>query len=490
MKRWLLKIVVLACFLSLFHLGNRHHEAREAALALDPFLFLANYWTGVVSLAGPAVLAAGLISLHLCLVKRRLFCRFLCPLGFLQDILRAVRSASLKRLGGRPGRGGARMRIFQPIGMVLALAAFGGIFWGGFTFLWLDPLVIVDGAHYVSWCRYLLAGILLSVLFFPRLWCFFLCPCGGMQELLWLAAAPIRQLVKFLKSARDPRGAGSPGAQTNAPDAQTDSPGTQTNAPGVQCGRTGAFRVSARRRFFQTAGVLALTALAVGSLRKALQDTLAKASDFFVRFRPPGAVGERDLLIRCTRCGKCAGVCPTHLIETVSDLAKPQIYGTPTLNFGSETVGEGRFCEENCVRCTEVCPTGALLRVPLEKKSTLRIAECRFQYDLCRRFFQMECSICLQACPYGALEEVWSEDAYAKIPSVNADLCIGCGKCAAVCPGEPLLQIDPATGSPVGWGAGIQTEDGVCETTGKKALTMHSLRGLAEVSPKPGSEES
>ena len=452
------------------------------------------------------------------------------------------------------------MRIFQPIGMVLALAAFGGIFWGGFTFLWLDPLVIVDGAHYVSWCRYLLAGILLSVLFFPRLWCFFLCPCGGMQELLWLAAAPIRQLVKFLKSARDPRGAGSPdaqtnapdaqtdspgtqtdppgtqtnapdaqtnapdaqtnapdaqtnvpdaqtdspgvqtdapgvqtdapGAQTNAPDAQTDSPGTQTIAPGVQCGRTGAFRVSARRRFFQTAGVLALTALAVGSLRKALQDTLAKASDFFVRFRPPGAVGERDLLIRCTRCGKCAGVCPTHLIETVSDLAKPQIYGTPTLNFGSETVGEGRFCEENCVRCTEVCPTGALLRVPLEKKSTLRIAECRFQYDLCRRFFQMECSICLQACPYGALEEVWSEDAYAKIPSVNADLCIGCGKCAAVCPGEPLLQIDPATGSPVGWGAGIQTEDGVCETTGKKALTMHSLRGLAEVSPKPGSEES
>lgn len=353
------------------------------------------------------------------------------------------------------------MRIFQPIGIVLALATFGGIFWGGSTFLWLDPIVIADGAHYTSWCRWLLAGILLSVLFFPRLWCFFLCPCGGMQELLWLAASPVRQLVKFMRSAlsRDRNGENSPNVPADPQSVPTDP-----------------LRSAGRRRFFQTAGVLAASALAVGVLRKVLQDTLAKTSDFFVRFRPPGAVGERDLLIRCTRCGKCAGVCPTHLIETVNDWAKPQIYGTPTLNFDGEGSEDGRFCEENCTRCTEVCPTGALRHVPLEEKSSLKIAECRFQYDLCRRFFQMECSICLQACPYGALEEIWSDEVYAKIPSVASDLCVGCGKCAAACPGEPIIQLDPETGFPVGLGAGIQTKDGVCETTGKKALTMHSLR--------------
>lgn len=421
MKRWLLKIAVFAVFMALLHVGTLHPSVLEGVRAADPFLFLANCFTWTAAGFGAVSLAVGLVTLGLCVWNRRFFCRWVCPLGFLQDVLRLVR-----RILHAPAVKSTR----KTLGPFLAALTFLGLFFGGFTFLFLEPLVVLDGAHHVPWARWLLGLIGILVLFSPNFWCWSVCPCGGAQEILFRLNP---------KAWRKPAKSGS---EDETPTAQTVS--------------------KSRRAFLLTAsvgvcaGAWALMKHSVGKILTA------------VRLRPPGAVEESAFLARCTRCGACEGACPTGLITTLKDLGSPALYGTPTLDFTPKNA-EGRvFCDENCTACGNICPTGALKKIRPEEKKNLRIARCEMTFDLCRRAYQKECSICIQECPFGAMAEVWSEEQYAKIPTVNPDLCTGCGKCVAYCPGEPLRVWDPDLGDFTGGD----------QTTGKKALSISEELGV------------
>jgi len=70
--------------------------------------------------------------------------------------------------------------------------------------------------------------------------------------------------------------------------------------------------------------------------------------------RPPGALREDLFLQRCTRCGKCATVCPTGAV-TLADFSYGwRLEGTPVVT--------GMCQMLKCSRCSEVCPTGDLIR--------------------------------------------------------------------------------------------------------------------------------
>ena len=93
---------------------------------------------------------------------------------------------------------------------------------------------------------------------------------------------------------------------------------------------------------------------------------------------------------------------------------------------------EGNFCRYNCNMCGNVCPTGAIRKLPLSVKQHLRIAKVSFDPSVCIVFQEgAKCGKCGKACPTGAVTLRKNGT-----PKFNAKLCIGCGACRSVCPTE------------------------------------------------------
>jgi ferredoxin len=98
-------------------------------------------------------------------------------------------------------------------------------------------------------------------------------------------------------------------------------------------------------------------------------------------------------------------------------------------------VFDAGYCREDCRRCTQVCPSGAIVRLSLEAKRKAVIGLARVELDLCRLSDNRECDLCHRHCPFDAVSFAWNEAAYCRSPVIDPTRCTGCGACAVVCPG-------------------------------------------------------
>ncbi len=80
--------------------------------------------------------------------------------------------------------------------------------------------------------------------------------------------------------------------------------------------------------------------------------------------RPPGALGEKDFLSRCIKCGQCMRICPTNVIHAADWRYGVEGLWTPVLNFRIGTSG----CQHNCVACSQICPTAALRPITVDER--------------------------------------------------------------------------------------------------------------------------
>ncbi|HQG49190.1 MAG TPA: 4Fe-4S dicluster domain-containing protein, partial [Sedimentisphaerales bacterium] len=99
------------------------------------------------------------------------------------------------------------------------------------------------------------------------------------------------------------------------------------------------------------------------------------------------------------------------------------------------------YCREDCTRCTEVCPSGAILPLRIENKWEARIGRPRVDAELCLLSDDRECSACARWCPYGAIRYVFSETTYSLQVRIDPQKCNGCGACEAACPTRPHKAI-------------------------------------------------
>jgi ferredoxin-type protein NapF len=134
----------------------------------------------------------------------------------------------------------------------------------------------------------------------------------------------------------------------------------------------------------------------------------------------------------CMRCGNCAQVCPSKIIQPALGAGGAAGFLTPHLRFGED------YCREDCHRCNQVCPSGAIARLSLANKRHRVIGLAMVDLDLCLLVQGRECTACIQKCPYQAISIHSADGGFSNEPLVAVDHCNGCGACETVCPTRPV----------------------------------------------------
>jgi polyferredoxin len=146
---------------------------------------------------------------------------------------------------------------------------------------------------------------------------------------------------------------------------------------------------------------------------------------------PPGAESIDHFTRNCTACQLCVSACPTQVLKP-SFLA----YGfegifQPTMNYNAS------FCNFECIICSEVCPTGAILPIQPEIKKLTQIGRSFFIKENCVVYtHETACGACSEHCPTKAVNMVFYKDKLT-IPEVDNKICVGCGACEFACPTTP-----------------------------------------------------
>ncbi len=150
---------------------------------------------------------------------------------------------------------------------------------------------------------------------------------------------------------------------------------------------------------------------------------------------PPGSLSHEHFTKHCIACYLCVSACPTKVIVPSFHTYGLKGFMQPTLDF------QRSFCNYDCVKCTEVCPTGAITRQTPELKKSIQIGVVRFLVESCVVTVDgTDCGACSEHCPTKAVQMVpWKQGLF--IPAITPSLCVGCGACEFACPTEPYKAI-------------------------------------------------
>jgi len=195
------------------------------------------------------------------------------------------------------------------------------------------------------------------------------------------------------------------------------------------------------RRAFLTSTALLAGAVTIKAQEKKIDGGLAllidkKEPERTKRIVPFGAVSLKNFYEHCTACGLCIAACPNEVLRPSSDLKHLMM---PYMSF------EKGYCRPECTKCSQVCPTGAILPITPEEKTAIHIGIATVDYELCVvNTDGVNCGNCARHCPALAIHMVAKDPGDTgslKIPSVDTERCIGCGACENLCPAAPYSAI-------------------------------------------------
>jgi polyferredoxin len=183
-----------------------------------------------------------------------------------------------------------------------------------------------------------------------------------------------------------------------------------------------------RRNFFKTT-LLGSTALIAS--KTAFADKKEPQGISAIPVTPPGSVSIWHFTSKCTSCHLCVSVCPTRVLQpTFIEYGLSGMF-QPKMNYHAE------YCNFECVKCSAICPTGAILPITKEEKATLQIGVSKFIKNICIVVTKhTACGACSEHCPTKAVEMV-PYLGNLTLPKVDEKICVGCGACEYACPTKP-----------------------------------------------------
>ena len=202
---------------------------------------------------------------------------------------------------------------------------------------------------------------------------------------------------------------------------------------GKKSGAAAPRPVDASRRRFVSGGM----ATFAGALAVPADSAMIRAAQAGIGTRPvtpPGSIGIDHFSGRCTACHLCVSVCPTQVL-------RPALF-----DYGIAGILQPRmdywtyYCTYDCVLCSTVCPSGAILPLTQDQKKDVQIGTARFVKEDCIvETKKKDCGACAEHCPTKAVRMV--PYGALMIPELTNELCVGCGACEHACPTTPLKAI-------------------------------------------------
>lgn len=399
-----------------------------------------------------AAVGAPALLLALSLIFGRFFCGWICPIGTLTDLIRAVfpqkKHKKVKQTHSRQ----PWLRYY-----ILAAAVGAAIFSLRFLGI-LDPLVIFHRASaslanslvVLSRSGFRAAAVFGSLLFLiilvlevwrPRTWCRSLCPLGALLGLVSrfrllqrLVSPELCTGCRRCERSCEMNAISESGILTDytqctfclecsgeCPQSgirfgfiQTKS---QPAVPAVKSIEITALQTAPtlpRRKF--------LGLMAAGLAGAALPSASALIANQPV-LRPPGSLPEDQFLSTCVLCQECVRVCPTGALRPALLESGLGGIGTPILVPRSGGCALNPSCPN---LCAQVCPVGA---IQPSTKETMKIGLARVHREACLAWDQgSKCLVCVEACLNSAAI------AYNGRVTVDPNHCTGCGRCESGCP--------------------------------------------------------
>ena len=150
---------------------------------------------------------------------------------------------------------------------------------------------------------------------------------------------------------------------------------------------------------------------------------------------PPGSVSIDLFNSRCTACSLCISACPTSVLQPA--VMQYGLHGImqPYMDFNAG------FCNYDCTVCGDICPADAIQKHTLDDKRKIQTGKSVFIIENCVTYTNgTDCGACSEHCPTKAVHMVPFKKGLV-IPEVNTEICTGCGACEFACPVRPLKAI-------------------------------------------------
>ncbi len=461
-------------------------------LFLDFTGVISNYfgWMAKIQFL-PAVLALNLVIVFalivLTLLFGRLYCSVICPLGVMQDIFTWMGNKTKKnRFAFKENHPKLRIGalvvfiilLFIPVGSFIAhlvapYSAFGRIATNLFaplyrlannglasvaeshnSYLFHNVNTIIPDKLSIIIALVTLIGLGILAWKSGRTWCNNICPVGTI--LGWMSQfsvfKPIINTEKCNGCGKCARNCKA--SCINPKEHRIDHSRCVSCFDCIENCRQGAIQYVKRprlqkqentnnesvdnsKRNFMATSALFVAGAAMEAKAKKVDGGLAVIEDKKIPVRnlspkPAGSISVKHFTNHCTACQLCISACPNQVLRPSTNLEHLM---QPEMSF------ELGYCRSECNKCASVCPAGAIQPISIEEKSSIQIGYAVFDKTNCVVTTDgVPCGNCARHCPVGAILMVEQADG-KKYPTVNTEICIGCGACENLCPARPFSAI-------------------------------------------------